>query len=116
MLPEKIKIGRVVYKVEMNKMELMCRGSWGECLPAPPRINIASENPCPGATLFDEICHAIENVFGIEFLPQDDKHVVFTQLLYTVLRENELLDKRLYMDDGIEVDDSETVTNKKTDS
>ncbi len=118
MLPEKIKIGRVIYIVELNKLDLVSRGSWGECLAVPPKINIASETPCIGATVLDEICHAIENVFGIEFLPQDDKHIVFTQLLYMVLRENDLLNEKLYSDDRIEKDGDAiaALANKKADS
>lgn len=121
-LPSHIKIGRVLWEVRHNVDELPARGRYGETIPDPPRMNInVGSNPAAGETLFHEICHAVEFMCGLDYFKNsDDGHVAYLCMLYTTLRENNLLSSTIYCFDKIECagrrnkDGKETGKSKKS--
>jgi hypothetical protein len=99
--PNKIKIGRVIYEISDDEDYL--NGDQGAVIEDESTIFIDLDNvDCPGEVLFHEIVHAIEDTYNLKLLWNNDSHTVFLSILYTVLRENGLLNKRLYMLDKIE--------------
>jgi hypothetical protein len=98
--PTEIKIGRTIYEISGDDTYL--NGDMGVIIEGDPTIYMDLDTDTPGEVLLHEICHAIEDAYNLRILWNSPRHTAFIKILYTVLRENNLLSERLYGRDRIE--------------
>ena len=100
--PKKIKVGRTKYKIIFDDNDVTLQGDDGVCFGTPAEIHINQDTPVPGSVLLEEIIHAVELEFDIRILVDDAQHSTLCELLYVALRENNLLNSKIYNKDAIE--------------
>lgn len=98
--PKQIKIGRLVYEI-LDDPDIL-DGDAEVVVEDEACIFIDSQDQCPGELLIHGIFHAIENSLGMRILWNDKAHTALLSEFYTVMRENGLLDKKVYCKDKIE--------------